>query len=205
MDRRQLMNQSHLAMRGGENIKKLYRVFLCLLVAAMGLGGVLPAVSAVDGNYSDYYITGGELVSNDTGVRYQITKSDNTTSVKWTRAITTDGAVGLQRYTALVQSNQPTEYRLNAINKYTGNNRWSMKLDQAYSRLQFIGGKYAVLMNANKFIQLNLYTHRIVTGKTYDNPADTFFGLIKSKKNGNYYVMTITNETDFKFFKLNPY
>lgn len=192
-------------MRGGENIEKLYRVFICLLVAAMGFGVSVPAACAANATYDDYYITGGELVSNDTGISYQITKSDNTTSVKWNRSITTDGAVGLQRYTALVQSNRADDYRLNAINKYTGNNRWSMSLDQAYSRLQFIGGKYAVLMNSNKFIQLNLYTHKIVTGKTYENPADTFFGLIKSKKNGNYYVMTITNETNFKFFKLNPY
>lgn len=189
-------------MRGGENIEKFFRVFVCLIVAVMGAGASIPAISAAE--YSDYYITGGALVSNDTGVQYQITKSDNTTSVKWTRSITTDGAVGLQRYTALVQSNRSPDYRLNAINKYTGNNRWSMKLDQSYDRLQFIGGKYAVLMNENKFIQLNLYTHYIVTGKTYDNPADEFYGLIKSKKNGNYYVMTITNGT-FSFFKLNPY
>lgn len=166
----------------------------------MGFGGSLSAVSAAE--YSDYYITGGKIVTNDTGLHYQITKKDNTTSVKWNRSIVTSGAVGIQRYTVLVQDNR-TNFKLNAINKYTGNNRWSMNLDQTYTRLQFIGGKYAVLMNQNKFIQVNLYTKRIVTGKTFETAADEFFGLIKSKKNGNYYVMTITDGVA-KFFKLNP-
>lgn len=187
-------------VRGGENIEKLLRLFVCFIVAAMGAAVSVPAISAAD--YGDYYITGGKIVSNDTGIKYQITKGDNTTSEKWTRAITTSGAVGIQRYTVLVQDNR-TGFKLNAINKYTGNNRWSMNLDQAYTRLQFIGGKYAVVMNQNKFLQINLYTHRIVTGKTFEAVADEFFGLIKSKKNGNYYVMTIT-EGVAKFFKLNP-
>ena len=63
-----------------------------------------------------------------------------------------------------------------------------------------MGGKYAILMNNNKFIQLNLYTHRIVTGKTLPEPV-TKICLIKSKKNGNYYVMTTLNDT-VKFYKL---
>lgn len=190
-------------MRGGEIIKeKFFRLFVCFIVAAMGPGMAIGVASAADAEYSDYYITGGKVVSNDTGIRYQITKSDNTTSIKWTRGITTAGAVGIQRYTVIAQSNR-TGYTLNAINKYTGNNRWSMSLDQAYTRLQFIGGKYAVVMNQNKFLQINLYTHRIVTGKTFEAAANEFFGLIKSKKNGNYYVMTITDGIA-KFFKLNP-
>jgi hypothetical protein len=185
-------------VRGGENIEKFIRIFVCLVVAAMGFGSAIPAISAAD--YSDYYITGGKIVTNDTGIKYQITKKDNTTSVKWNRSIVTAGAVGIQRYTVLVQDNRGTDFRLSAINKYTGNNRWSMKLDQAYTRLQFIGGKYAVLMNENKFIQINLYTHKIVTGKTFAAAADTF-SLIKSKKNGQYYVMTITDDVT-QFFKL---
>jgi len=187
---------------GGEKINKdkFLRLFVSFIVAAMGAGAAIPLASAAE--YSDYYITGGKVISDDTGIKYQITKKDNTTSEKWNRSITTNGAIGIQRYTVLAQDNR-TDFRLNAINKYTGNNRWSMKLDQAYTRLQFIGGKYAVLLNQNKFIQVNLYTHRIVTGKTFENPADEFFGLIKSKKNGNYYVMTLTNGTT-KFFKLNP-
>ena len=175
------------------------RVFVCFIVASFSLAGALPAISAA--NYTDYYITGGKIVTNDTGLQYQITKADNTTSVKWTRAITTSGAVGIQRYTVLAQDNR-SGFKLNAINKYTGNNRWSMNLDQAYTRLQFIGGKYAVLMNAAKFIQVNLYTHKIVTGKTYNYTADVF-SLIKSKKNNNYYVMTIDANNVTKFYKLN--
>lgn len=188
-------------MRGGEKIKinKVFRVFICFIVASMSVGVAIPAISAAE--FGDYYITGGKIVTNDSGIKYQITKSDNTTSEKWNRSIVTSGAVGIQRYTVLAQDNRSEDYRLNAINKYTGNNRWSMKLDQAYTRLQFIGGKYAVLLAANKFIQINLYTHKIVTGKTFAAAADTF-SLIKSKKNNNYYVMTITNN-ETKFFKLN--
>lgn len=176
----------------------MLRVFVCLIVATMAVGCAAAASAA---EYNDTYIKGGKIVSNDTGIQYQITKSDNTTSVKWNRSITTSGAVGVQRYTVLAQDNRSSDYRLAAINKYTGNNRWSMKLDQAYNRLQFMGGKYAVLMNGNKFIQLNLYTHRIVTGKTFAAAADKVC-LIKSKKNGNYYVMVTTGET-VKFYKLN--
>lgn len=171
-----------------------------MLVASLAFGAVNTATAA---EYNDTYIKGGKIVTNDTGIQYQITKSDNTTSVKWNRSITTSGAVGIQRYTVLAQDNRSTDYRLSAINKYTGNNRWSMKLDQAYTRLQFMGGKYAVLMNNNKFIQLNLYTHKIVTGKTLPETA-TKVCLIKSKKNGNYYVMVTTGET-VKFYKLNYY
>lgn len=182
------------------------RMFVCMLVVSLAVGEVLPAVSAAD--YGDYYIKGGKIVTNDTGIKYQITKSsDNTTSVKWNRAITTSGAVGISKYTVYAQDNRngtgSNAFKLNAINKYTGNNRWSMSLDQAYSRLQFIGGKYAVLMNAGKYLQINLYTHRIVTGKTFNYTASTFFGLIKSKKNGNYYVMTIEANNATHFYKLN--
>ena len=186
-------------MRGGERIKglKVMRVLICMFVASLAFAAVNTASAA---EYNDTYITGGKVVSNDTNIQYQITKSDNTTSVKWNRSISTDGAVGIQRYTVLAQDKRPTDYRLSAINKYTGNNRWSMKLDQSYTRLQFMGGKYAILMNNNKFIQLNLYTHRIVTGKTLPEPV-TKICLIKSKKNGNYYVMTTLNDT-VKFYKL---
>ncbi len=70
--------------------------------------------------------------------------------------------------------------------------------------MQFIGGKYVVLLNDDGFIQLNLYTHKIVTGKTFPERANHGYSLIKSKKNGNYYVMTIAGMYGeiMRFFKL---
>lgn len=159
----------------------------------------MTTVSAAE--YSDYYINGGAIVTNETGLQYQITKSDNTTSVKWNSSVTTDGAVGIQKYTVLVQSDQAENYTLYALNKYTGEERWNMSLDRAYDRLQFVGGRYAVLMNQEGFVQVNLHSHKIICGKTFDSPANEYYGLIKSKKNGNYYVMTIT-DSSFRFFKI---
>lgn len=181
-------------------IKKLYKIFVCLFFLSLFVISANQITYAAE--YDDYYINGGEIVSNESGVHYQITKSDNTTSVKWTRRFTTAGAVGIQRYTVLVQDNVTSSYKLHAINKYTGNDRWTMNLSQSYERLQFIGGKYAVLMNQEGFIEVDLYSQKIVTGKTYENPADEYYGLIKSKKNLNYYVMTITDFV-FKFYRLN--
>lgn len=172
-------------------LKILFLFFISLFLT-------MTAVSAAE--YSDYYINGGEIVTNDTGLQYQITKSDNTTSVKWNKSITTDGAIGIQKYTVLVQSDEPYNYTLSAINKFTGEERWNMSLDTSYKRLQFIGGKYAVLLSPDKFIQVNLYSHKIVTGKTFDSAANQYYGLIKSKKNGNYYIMTVT-DGEFRFFK----
>lgn len=143
--------------------------------------------------YSDYYIEPARIHSDSTFIRYQINEVD-----KWYRNIRAS-ALGIQRYTIISQDMRSK--KLFAINKFTGADRWTLNLQDAYSRLQFIGGKYAVLMNKNGFIQVDLYTKKIVTGKTYDSAANQYYCLIKSKKNENYYVMTITDGI-FKFFKL---
>ena len=143
--------------------------------------------------YLDYYIEPVRIHSDSTFIRYQINGLD-----KWYRNIQAS-ALGIQKYTILAQDMRSK--KLFAINKFTGTDRWTLILPDTYNRLQLIGGKYAVFMNKNGFVQLNLNTKKIVTGKTYDSTANEYYGLIKSKKNGNYYVMTITDGI-FKFFKL---
>lgn len=172
---------------------KVLGLFLACLFVTCGLGQ--PVIAAQ--TYQDYYLKGGFVYTDDTGMSYNIALKNGTTAWKWSRALTTS-TVAIDKYTVYAMDNRTK--KLNSINKYDGKNRWTLQLDKAYNKAQFITGKYLVLSSENKTVMVNLYTKKAVWGKNHNLANVVFYGAIKAK-NGSYYLMVKTT-TETKFYKL---
>ena len=151
--------------------------------------------------YADYFVENGYLYLFGEYLQYKIC-TNNSNETKWTRYVKTTALASIQEHTIFYQNKE--DMKLYALSKYTGNLRWSLELDKLYKKSQLIGGKYLVLMDSTSAVMINLYSHKAVWGKTYPNATN--YSVIKSKTNGNYYVMIKTkNKTKYNttFFKLN--
>jgi hypothetical protein len=154
--------------------------------------------------YSDYYVENGYLYLYGEYLQYKIRTNNSSGDYAniWTRYVQTTSLASIQQHTVFYQNKD--DKKLYALSKYTGNLRWSLELDKLYKKSQLIGGKYLVLMDSTSAVMINLYSHKAVWGKTYPNATN--YSVIKSKTNGNYYVMIKTkNKTKYNttFFKLN--